>query len=121
MPSDKIRLDGMAFYGYHGVRPAERESGQRFLVDLEVTRDLTRAGESDDLEDTVSYSELFDLVKDIVEGEPHNLLESLAATIASAVLDSHDVDSVTVLVKKPEVPIADAVLDHASVQITRKK
>ena len=79
MPSDKIRLDGMAFYGYHGVRPAEREFGQRFLVDLEVTRDLTRAGESDDLKDTVSYSELFDLVKDI--GETTNVIEKHAEVV----------------------------------------
>lgn len=121
MAADKVRLDGMVFYGYHGVRPAERETGQRFVVDLQVVRDLSRAGESDDLQDTVSYSELFALVKQIVEGPPHNLLESLAETIAGRVLSDHDVESVTVTVKKPDVPIAGSVLDHASVEITRRK
>ena len=81
MAADTIRLAGMVFYGYHGVRPAERKRGQRFVVDLAVTRDLTAAGRSDDLGDTVSYSEIFRLVKGIVEGPPHNLLESLAGAI----------------------------------------
>ncbi len=121
MPADKIRLADMVFYGYHGVRPAERETGQRFVVDLEVTRDLTAAGVSDDLSDTVSYSEVFRLVKSIVEGPPHNLLESLAGEIAAAVLDAHDVSSVTVTVKKPEPPIAGAVLGYAGVEITRSR
>ncbi len=119
--ADRVRLEGMVFYGYHGVRPRERETGQRFIVDLDVTRDLTAAGQSDDLEDTVDYSELSRLVKEIVEGPPHNLLESLAAAIASSVLDTDEVDSVTVVVKKPDVPIANAILDHASVEITRTK
>ena len=121
MAADRIILAGMVFLGYHGVRPAERKRGQRFVVDLEVTRDLTAAGTSDDLRDTVNYSEMFRLVKGIVEGSPHNLLESLAAAIADAVLDGHDVDSVTVAVKKPEPPIADAVLDYAGVEITRTR
>ena len=121
MAADTISLAGMVFYGYHGVRPAERRTGQRFVVDLRVTRDLSAAGRSDDLRDTVSYSEIFRLVKSIVEGPPHNLLESLAAAIADAVLDGHDVDSVTVAVKKPEPPIADAVLDYAGVEITRSR
>ena len=121
MAADTISLAGMVFYGYHGVRPSERETGQRFVVDLRVTRDLRAAGRSDDLRDTVSYSEMFRLVKDIVEGPPHNLLESLAAAIADAVLDGHGVDSVTVAVKKPGPPIADAVLSYAGVEITRTR
>ena len=121
MAADRIIVAGMVFYGYHGVRPAERLTGQRFMVDLQVTRDLGAAGRSDDLGDTVSYSEIFRLVKDIVEGPPHNLIESLADAIASAVLDAHDVDTVTVAVKKPEPPIAGAVLDYAGVEITRSR
>ena len=121
MAADRIMLAGMVFFGYHGVRPAERRTGQRFVVDLQVGRDLSAAGRSDDLGDTVNYSELFRLVKGIVEGPPHNLLESLAAAIAEAVLDAHDVDSVTVAVKKPEPPIADAVIDYSGVEITRRR
>ena len=48
MADDRIVLEGMVFYGYHGVSPAEQELGQRFVVDLEAHRDLRAAGLSDD-------------------------------------------------------------------------
>ena len=54
MDQDRILLEGMVFYGFHGVNPAERETGQRFLVNLDVTRDLRPAGLSEDIEDTPS-------------------------------------------------------------------
>ena len=53
---DRILLNGMTFYGYHGVRPEEKELGQRFVVDVEMELDLRAAGTSDDLTDTVDYS-----------------------------------------------------------------
>ena len=118
---DKIQLEGMVFHGSHGVSPAEQELDQRFVVDLEVQRDLRTAGLSDDLQDTVSYSPMYRLVKEVMQGSSHKLLESLAETIAQRVLDSFDVDSVRVKVKKPEVPIKDSVLDHASVEIFRQQ
>ena len=67
---DKIILDGMSFYGYHGAFKAENELGQIFLVDLELKLDLSEAGETDDLEKTVNYGEVFEIVKEIMEGEP---------------------------------------------------
>ena len=118
---DKIQLEGMVFYGFHGVSPAEQELGQRFVVDLEVQRDLRAAGLSDDPEDTVNYSRMFRLVKEIVEGPGRRLLESLAETIAQGILESFDVDSVRVSVKKPEVPMKGSILSHASVEIFRER
>ena len=118
---DKIQLEGMVFYGFHGVSAAEQEMGQRFVVDLEVQRDLRTAGLSDDLQDTVSYTPMYRLVKEVMEGPSHKLLESLAETIAQRVLDSFDVDAVRVKVKKPEVPIKGSVLSHASVEIFRQR
>ena len=67
MPRDKILLKGMIFYGFHGNSAAEQELGQRFVVDMEIHRDLHAAGLSDDPEDTVNYSRIFRLVKEIVE------------------------------------------------------
>ncbi len=55
MPEDKVRLSGMVFYGHHGVRQPEKDLGQRFVVNLEVTADLSRAGRSAALADTVNY------------------------------------------------------------------
>ena len=124
MAGDKIQLAGMVFYGYHGVRLAERELGQRFIVDLEIETDLSRAGLSrrtDSLADTVSYSSLYTLVKEIMEEGSRSLLESLAETIAGLILDRFEVDAVHVTVKKPQVPIQGSVMAYAAVEITRRR
>ncbi len=119
--ADKIQLEGMVFYGFHGVGLEEQKVGQRFVVDLETERDLKAAGRSDDPEDTVNYSKMFRVVKDIVEGPSRKLLESVAETIARAILDGFDVESVKVIVKKPEVPIKASILSHAAVEIYRER
>ena len=74
MESDKIILSGMVFYGYHGVSSEERTLGQRFVVDMEMEADLRPAGVRDDLTDAINYAEAHQLVKEIVEGTPKNLL-----------------------------------------------
>ena len=58
MATDRIILQGMRFYGYHGVNPEEKAQGQTYLVDLEVEVDLARPVRTDVLEDTVSYTHL---------------------------------------------------------------
>ena len=121
MEGDKIHLAGMVFYGYHGVRLAERELGQRFIVDLEIEKDLSIAGRTDSLGDTVSYSAVYDLVKEVMEEGSYSLLESLAETIAGLVLGRFEVDAVHVAVRKPQVPIQGSVMTHAAVEITRRK
>ena len=98
--SDRIILEGMQFYGYHGVNPEERVLGQRYVVDLTADLDLTPAGLSDRLEDTVSYSHIYRAVRAVMEGEPRNLLESAAQAIADRVLAEFPVESVSVTVKK---------------------
>ena len=102
---DRIALEGMAFYGYHGVGPEERELGQRFVVDLEMERELRRAGLSDDPEDTTSYSDVYEVVREVVEGRPRRLLESVAEAIAGRVLEEFEVASVRVTVRKPKAPM----------------
>ena len=118
-PADWIHLEGMTFYGYHGVDPAEQQLGQRFIVDLAVAYDLRRAGETDDLQDTVSYAQLYRLTRDIVEGPSCQLLEAVAARIAATVLDQTPVAAVRVCLRKPEVPIKGSILAAAAVEITR--
>jgi dihydroneopterin aldolase len=117
---DAILLEGMRFYAYHGVNPEERTLGQRFTVDVALAVDLRRAGERDDLAATVSYSDVFKLVRRIVEGEPRNLIEAVAEAIATAILAAFPpVERVTVTVRKPEAPLRGAMLDAAAVRITR--
>ena len=66
---DKIYFNQMEFYGYHGVYPEENKLGQRFIVDLELYLDLNPAAETDDIEHTINYAEVYQLCKSIVESE----------------------------------------------------
>ena len=119
---DEILLEGMRFYAYHGVNPEERALGQRFTVDLVLAVELRRAGQSDDLEDTVSYSAVYKLVRRIVEGEPHKLIEAVAESVSAEILVNFPpVQLVTVTVRKPEVPMKGAMLNAAGVRITRSR
>ena len=112
----------MQFYGFHGVNPEERRLGQPFIVDLEAELDLATAGESDRLQDTVSYTHLYRVVKTVVEGEPRNLLENAASAIARGVLDQHPaVQAVRVRVQKPRPPIRGSVVEAAEVDIYRTR
>jgi 7,8-dihydroneopterin aldolase/epimerase/oxygenase len=84
--TDEIFLEGMRFYAYHGVNSEERALGQHFLVEVVLTVDVRRAGQSDDLADTVSYSAVYKLVCGVAEGESRNLIEAVAEDIAAAIL-----------------------------------
>ena len=117
---DKIELRGMTFYGFHGVNPAEKELGQRFIVDLDIFTDLAKAGRTDDLADTVDYSLVYRDIRDVVEGPSRNLLENVAAAIAERALAHHGVEAVRVRLRKPEVPMKGSVLTHAAVEIYRE-
>lgn len=121
MPQDRIFLEGMVFYGYHGVNAEERTLGQRFIVDLEVVLDLAPAGLSDDLRDTVNYSQLFQIARTVVEGDPRNLLEAVAEDIAAQILAGFPVEEVRVAVRKPGVAIKGSILDAAGVEIVRQR
>jgi dihydroneopterin aldolase len=121
MSLDKIYVNKMEFYGYHGVFPEETRLGQRFKVDLSVSLDLKKAGESDNLEYSVNYGELYQICKDIVEGAPYKLVESVAERIAAKVLEEFSlISEVTVRVIKPDPPIPGHY-ESVAVEITRRR
>ncbi len=102
---DRILLEGLAFFGRHGVFPAERELGARFTVDVELEADLATAGRSDHLEDTVDYAHAYEVVRQVMEGEPCHLIEAAAERIADRRLALERVERVTVRVRKrPPMP-----------------
>jgi len=121
MAEDRIILQGMMFYGYHGVNPEERELGQRFVVDLELEKDLSAAGLSDDLTQTVNYASAYKLAREVVEGQPCNLIETVAERLATALLSRLSIDGVRVRVRKPWAPVKGSVLDSVAVEIVRKR
>ena len=117
--SDRIILEGMQFYGFHGVNAEERSLGQPYVVDLVVEMDLSVPGKSDRLEDTVSYTHLYRAVQKVLEGESKNLLEATAEAVARRVLEEFPVDAVQVRVKKPRPPIKGSFVENAVVEIYR--
>ncbi|KAL3623466.1 hypothetical protein CASFOL_032282 [Castilleja foliolosa] len=118
---DKLVLRGLKFHGYHGVKPEERKLGQKFLIDVDAWMDLREAGNSDSLTDTISYTAIYSIVKDVVEGAPHNLLESVAQQIATAVLSKYtQVSAVRIQVGKPHVAVLGQV-DYLGVEIVRHR
>ncbi|HIM62826.1 MAG: dihydroneopterin aldolase [Chloroflexi bacterium] len=119
--TDRIVLEGMRFYGFHGVNPEERVLGQEYLVDLAVEMDLAKAGASDRLEDTISYAHIYRAVRDVMEGEPRNLLEAAAQSVADRILAEFPVNSVAIRVKKPHPPIRGSVIENATVEIFRRR
>ena len=120
-PLDRIILEGMRYYGFHGVNPEEKEKGQPYLVDLTVEVDLRKPGQSDRLEDTINYTSLYRAVRGIMEGESKNLLEAAAQAIAQRSLEGFPVETVLVRVSKPHPPIRDSVIENASVEIYRRR
>jgi dihydroneopterin aldolase len=118
---DRILLQEMQFYSYHGGSLEERTLGQPFQVDLEAELDLAPAGRSDRLEHTVSYAHLFRVVRDVMAGESRELLEALAEEIAGRMLESFPIDGVMVRITKTRPPIKGAVLSGAAVEIHRRK
>lgn len=118
---DKIFLNKMQFYGYHGVFSEENKLGQPFEVDLTVEQDLRKAGQSDDLEATVNYAELFNLCKDVMENRVFKLVEAVAETIASEVFEKFSsVEACTVKIYKKSPPI-NGHYDSVGVEIQRSR
>jgi dihydroneopterin aldolase len=103
---DEITLTGVRAFGRHGVYPDERRDGQHFIVDATLHLDTRRAAESDDVADTVHYGEVAEEIVRLVESDPVDLLETLAARIADALLARPLVRRVAITIHKPAAPIA---------------
>jgi 7,8-dihydroneopterin aldolase/epimerase/oxygenase len=103
--TDRIEIKGIEVLARHGVLDHEKREPQVFRVDLTLYLDLSAAGASDELADTVDYGKLARATHDLVQDERHDLIEAVAHQIATNVLAEHPVDRVTVTVHKPEAPI----------------
>ncbi|CAN4109181.1 unnamed protein product [Withania somnifera] len=116
---DKLVLRGLKFHGCHGVKQEERKLDQKFLVDVDAWMDLRASGKSDCLSDTLSYTDIYQIVKEVMEGPPKNLLEAVAQLIASTTLTKYpQLSIVRVQVGKPHVAVQGPV-DYLGVEIIR--
>jgi len=119
--ADVIELRGIRLLGTHGVLPEERSRAQPFEVDVDLETDLSEAGKSDSLASTVDYGEALRIVQAALGPPSAQLLEHLAARVASSLLEAFpSVSAVVVLVRKlrPPVPVDAA---SAGVRIRRQR
>ena len=116
---DMIHLRGLEFYAYHGALPEEQVLGQKFLIDMDLVFDLSQAGTTDQVEDTIHYGEVYQVIKACVTGDKHQLIEHLAEKIARQVLKQFPCTSVRVEVHKPQAPIP-GIFKDVSVEIWRE-
>jgi dihydroneopterin aldolase len=118
--SDQLSVLGLEAWGHHGVLEHERRDGQLFRVDLTLGLDSRPAAHSDQLRDTVDYGTLSTRVKEAIEHEPVDLVETLAQRIADLCLEDERVAWATVTVHKPDAPI-EATFSDVVLTITRSR
>ena len=114
-----VEITGLSLYTHHGVSEAEREVGQRLVLDLRLDVGETDATVTDSVEDTVDYAEVCQLVALIAQQRSHNTLERLCSTIANRLLADYELEGVWVKATKPEPPIPLSV-DEVSVEVWRE-
>lgn len=115
---DRIELRGLRVRGHHGMYAHERRDGQDFVVDVTVWLDLAPAAASDDLADTLDYGVLAQRVAAIVGGEPRDLIEAVAGSVADEVMADPRVQAVEVVLHKPQAPIP---LEFADVAVVARR
>lgn len=115
-----IFLEGMTFKGYHGVLPEERSRGQRFLVDVELLVEDSFWPEKDDLQEVVDYASVYATVKEVVEGEAVNLLETLGEKLVTALFLRFPVEEIALCIQKPEAPLGEGK-GRAGVRLKRQR
>lgn len=102
---DSIQVNGIRAYGYVGYLPEEKVLGQWFEVDLTLWVDLTKAGHTDNIEDTLDYREAISIVKEQITTAKFALVEKLVGAIADRMLGLDKVKQVRVKLSKPAAPI----------------
>lgn len=117
---DRVRLSGIVLFGHLGVHEAERETGQKIAIDVEMMADLEEAAVTDSLAQTIDYQKVYRLVESTVAERRFRLLEALARTVAMALLDAFPVHEVIVRVQKPNVPFA-GTMSAVEVELRRSR
>lgn len=119
--ASRIFLKALPFFARHGAYEAERELGQRFVVDVDFWLDTRPAAWADDQTLTVSYVEVYEHIRLVVEDDPVNLIETLAERIATRLIDHFDaIEQVRVVVHKPGAPIP-GVFGDVGVEVIRTR
>ncbi|HUA12098.1 MAG TPA: dihydroneopterin aldolase [Solirubrobacteraceae bacterium] len=114
-----IEVSGLSLYTHHGVSAAEREVGQRLVIDLRLDVGESDATATDELQDTVDYGEVCQLVALVAQQRSYRTLERLCSAIADRLIADYTLEAVWVKASKPEPPIALPV-EEVSVEVWRE-
>ncbi len=114
-----IEVRGLSLYTHHGVSDAEREVGQRLVLDLRMEVGECDATVTDLVEDTVDYAAVCERVALVAQQRSYRTLERLCSALADRLLDDFDAEEVWVKATKPEPPIPLAV-EEVSVEVWRQ-
>jgi 7,8-dihydroneopterin aldolase/epimerase/oxygenase len=117
-PLVTIEIGGLSLYTHHGVTEAEREIGQRLVLDLRIEVGTCDATVTDRVEDTVDYGEVCQTVALVAQQRSYKTLERLCTAIADRLLEQYEAESVWVKAAKPEPPIPLPV-QEVSVEVVR--
>ena len=116
---DQIFIKRLEVFANHGVYKEEQEKGQKFLVNAILYFDTAKAGRSDELEDSVDYGKVCQLINDFMTQYRMNLLETIANRLARKILMAYpELEAVTLEIEKPQAPIP-LPFDNVSVKIHR--
>lgn len=114
-----IEINGLSLYTHHGVTDAEREVGQRLVLDLRLDVGESDATLTDRLDDTVDYGEVCQLVALVAQQRSYRTLERLCSAIADRLLTDFPLEGIWVKASKPEPPIP-LPLEDVAVEVYRE-
>ncbi len=119
-PEVTIEISGLSLYTHMGVTEAEREVGQRLLIDIRIDAGEADATITDRVEDTVDYAEVCELVALVAQQRTYRTLERFCAAVVERILENYDINAVWVKAAKPEPPIPLPV-SEVSVEVWRER
>ena len=115
---EKIIIKGLKLFAYHGVNPEEKVDGQNFVLDITATLNADRAKQTDNVDDTVSYAKILKTARAVFCEKSYDLIETAANKVGMAIMEAYPaLNSVTVLLMKPEAPIK-ADFEYVAVEET---
>ncbi|MGO2300190.1 dihydroneopterin aldolase [Paucilactobacillus nenjiangensis] len=114
----KIRINNMSFHTYNGVFPEEKRLGQRLEIDVELTYPIEQQVKTDNLNETVSYADIYETIESFVLNHNYNLIESLANNLLTTLLANYlSISDITLKVRKYSVPIA-GIFDNIEIEVS---
>lgn len=118
---DKIFINDLKVYAYHGVNTEEKIDGQNFYLDIVIDAGLSKPCETDDVEDTISYAKVIKTAIRVMTAEKYDLIEKAAQKVCDAILEEYSkAEVVTITLKKPEAPMK-ADFGNVGITLTRSR